>query len=80
MPECPKGADVAERIRLPFDRRSGRDRRRSQKLAYFLNGGPERRKTREQRSENERRGEWERVSKWSSVWAEFYDPDEFPNE
>lgn len=78
--DASKGDTVAEKIRLPFDRRSGKDRRKSQKLAHFLNGGSERRKTREQRSESERRGEWERVGKWSSVWSEFYDPDEFPKE
>jgi hypothetical protein len=75
-----EGVNVADRIRLPFDRRSGKDRRKTQKLAHFLNGGSERRKTKEQRSAEERRGEWERVGKWSSVWSEFYDPDEFPSE
>jgi hypothetical protein len=49
-------------------------------LAYFINGGSERRKIRERRAEKERRGEWERVNRWSSVWAQFYDPDEFPKE
>jgi len=71
---------MAENIRLPFDRRSGKERRKSHRLSYFLNGGSERRKTREQRSDRERREEWARVNKWSSVWSEFYDPDEFPDE
>ena len=71
---------TADKIRLPFDRRSGRERRNTQKLAHFLNGGPERRKGREQRSVEERRDQWARINKWSSVWAEFYDPDEFPDE
>jgi len=71
---------MADRIRLPFDRRCGRDRRKAQTIAYFLNGGSERRVNRERRSNEERRGEWERINRWSSVWAELYDPNEFPDE
>jgi hypothetical protein len=70
---------MAQKIRLPFDRRSGKDRRKSQKLSYFLGGASERRKGREQRSEEERRQDWDRINKWSSIWSEFYDPDEFPD-
>lgn len=71
---------MAEKIRLPFDRRSGKDRRRSRKHSYFLTGGSERRKKTEQRSEEERRQDWDRINKWSSIWSEFYDPNEFPDE
>ena len=71
---------MVEKIRLPFDRRSGRERRNTQKLFHFLNGDSERRKGKEQRTGEERRDEWARVNQWSSVWAEFYDPDEFPGQ
>jgi hypothetical protein len=46
-------------------------------MSHFLYEGPERRKREEQRTEEERRDAWARVNTWSSVWAEFYDPDEF---
>lgn len=68
---------MTERIRLPFDRRSGKERRNSRNLSYFLSGGSERRRRKEQRTGQERRDEWARINEWSSIWAEFYDPDEF---
>jgi hypothetical protein len=71
---------MAQKIRLPFDRRSGKDRRKSRRYGYSLTGGSERRKEIEQRSEGERRQDWDRINKWSSIWSEFYDPDEFPDE
>lgn len=58
------------RIRFPFDRRSGGERRRIVNRGYFRNGGDERRGGKERRSGNERRRDWVRVTKWSSVWSE----------
>jgi hypothetical protein len=62
---------MGERLRLPFDRRSGEDRRKSYDLEYFLKGGIERRGGKERRSGKERRKDWLPVSKWSSVWREW---------
>ena len=50
-----------------YDRRSGKDRRRKIKLAYFSYKEPERRNLKERRLQAERRQDWVRVSKWSSV-------------
>lgn len=50
-----------------IDRRSGADRRKAHKLAYFLDGGIERRNFKERRSSKERREGWVRVSEWCSV-------------
>ena len=58
------------RIRFPFDRRSGGDRRRIVNRGYFRNGGDERRGGKERRAGNERRKDWEKVRKLSSVWSE----------
>ena len=69
--------ETTEKVRLPFDRRSGEDRRKAYKLRYFLEGGIERRSGKERRSGNERRREWVKVSKWSSVWPEFVSIKEF---
>ena len=55
------------RLRSPFDRRSGLDRRNSHSLDYFLKGGEENRSWTERRSEMERRRDWIRVSEWVSV-------------
>ena len=57
------------RLRSPFDRRSGLDRRHSHSLDYFLKGGEEKRSWTERRSEMERRVDWIRVSEWVSVPA-----------
>ena len=64
---------MAKRIRFPFDRRSGVDRRRIFNRGYFRLGGDERRIGGERRSGKERRKDWFRVTKWSSVWEEFLD-------
>jgi hypothetical protein len=55
------------RVRLPFDRRSGRDRRKAYRLGFLLKGGVERRSGKKRRARNERRQGWVRVGKWCSV-------------
>jgi hypothetical protein len=69
--------EITEKLRLPFDRRSGEDRRKTYMLGYFLKGGIERRSGKERRSGTERRKSWVKVSKWSSVWPEFVSVKEF---
>ncbi|MGD8983639.1 MAG: hypothetical protein PVH99_19225 [Desulfobacteraceae bacterium] len=61
---------MTKRIRWPFDRRSGNDRRRIINRGYFRLGGDERRIGGERRSGKERRKDWLRVTKWSSAWAD----------
>jgi hypothetical protein len=60
---------MAVRIRFPYDRRSGKDRRIIINRGYFRNGGEERRRGEERRMGNERRKDWVRVTKWSSAWS-----------
>jgi len=50
-----------------IDRRSGKDRRRTHSLDYFLNKGIEKRGWKERRSPVERRSGWFRVSNSVSV-------------
>lgn len=52
-----------------LDRRSGDDRRMFYAIAYFLDGGRERRGECERRSLAERRSDCVRVTRWSSVCA-----------
>ena len=72
-----EGTEMTEKLRLPFDRRSGKDRRVAYDLEYFQKGGVERRRGKERRSGNERRKGWVTVSEWSSVWPEYVDIKEF---
>lgn len=58
---------MTEKLRLPYDRRSGLDRRKIYNLAYGHVKGIERRSGKERRFGNERRKGWFRVTKWSSV-------------
>ena len=51
-----------------IDRRSGEDKRKRYSLAYFTDGGEERRKGKERRQSEERRSGWARVYKWCSVF------------
>ena len=53
-----------------FDRRSGKDRRKSYHLRGLLKKGAERRAGEERRSKIEARQGWVRVAKWSSVRLE----------
>ena len=69
--------EMTEKLRLPFDRRSGEDRRKAYKLGYFSEASVERRSGKERRSGNERRKGWVMVSEWSSVWPEFVSVKEF---
>jgi hypothetical protein len=55
------------RVRLPFDRRSGADRRKTHRLRFLSKGGVERWTGKERRAKKERRQGWVRVGKWSSV-------------
>ena len=64
---------MTKRIRFPFDRRSGEERRRILNRGYFRLGGDERRGGEERRSGPERRKDWLRVTKWSSMWADLMD-------
>jgi hypothetical protein len=61
---------MEQQLRLPFDRRSGEDRRKIFNRGYFRLGGDERRSRRERRSLHERRKDWIRVTEWSSSWRE----------
>jgi hypothetical protein len=56
------------RIRMPYDRRSGRDRRKVYNRRYFLKGGVERRSGEDRRTGEERRSDWTKLTRWSSVW------------
>jgi hypothetical protein len=58
---------MPQKIRFPFDRRSGEDRRKAYRLGYFLEGGTERRSGNERRHQHERRKAWIRISEWSSM-------------
>ena len=51
--------DDEKRHHCLIDRRSGFDRRRAYSLAYFANGGIERRQGRDRRGRDERRRTWE---------------------
>jgi hypothetical protein len=53
--EKTKDPQKEERRNTPFDRRSGKDRRKAYKLGYFQEGGTERRSGKEQRSGKDRR-------------------------
>jgi len=70
-------ADMRRRAqRIPLDRRSGADRRRSYSLDYFSTGGIERRRHHGDRRRNpERRHKWIRVTDWSSVFVGDSDED-----
>jgi len=59
---------MIEKRKNVMDRRSGKDRRKSHDLNYFLNGGVERRCMKERRAEEEPRAGWMRVSQWQSVF------------
>ena len=50
-----KTSDKKERRNSPFDRRSGKDRRKAYKLGYFQDGGIERRSGKERRLGKDRR-------------------------
>jgi|APFre7841882590_1041340.scaffolds.fasta_scaffold08051_2 hypothetical protein len=67
---------MTTRIRFPYDRRGGEDRRRSYSLEYFLEGGKDRRRRKDRRRTDERRTDWVRGSDWGSVWREFIDPEQ----
>lgn len=54
-------------MRSPVDRRSEEDRRKAHHLDYLLNGGTERRSSKERRSRVERRSGWVRGSKRLSL-------------
>jgi hypothetical protein len=72
-----RGQKMDQKIRLPFDRRSGEDRRRTYRLGYFSEGGIERRTGKERRSGIDRRADWVSVSEWSGICAQIVDIKEF---
>jgi len=53
--------------RTPFDRRSGKERRRVFSLHRLCYKGSEKRVAQDRRSQFERRDGWVRIGKWSSV-------------
>jgi len=55
-----------DKLRLPFDRRSGKDRRVMINRRYSREVGVERRSGKERRARGERRKDWVKVTKWSS--------------
>ena len=57
---------MTENLRLPYDRRSGIDRR----YTFYNHHIPERRGGAERRVSGERRADWVKVSKWSSAWRD----------
>ena len=63
---------------VAIDRRSEKDRRTVYNLDYFVNGGMERRVSKERRGHEERRTGWVRVSKWSSVFPFHKAPNSVP--
>jgi len=65
------------KIRLPFDRRCGEDRRKAYKLGFFLEGGAERRSGKERRSGMDRRAGWIGVSEWSGIDPDIVDIKDF---
>jgi hypothetical protein len=68
---------MEQRIRLPFDRRCGEDRRKMYEISYFSGGGAERRKGHERRSGQDRRADWVSVSEWSGINPRFIDIRDF---
>ena len=59
---------MEEKLRLPSDRRSGKDRRIFYSWEYSRSEGNEKRSGKERRSGIERRRDWTRVSgEWASV-------------
>ncbi len=63
---------------VAIDRRSEKDRRTVYNLDYFMNGGVERRVSKERRGQEERRAGWVRVSEWSSVFPFYKAPNSVP--
>jgi hypothetical protein len=57
-PDIPLSEDE-KRYHCLVDRRAGFDRRRAYSLAYFANGGVERRQGQDRREKNDRRRVWE---------------------
>jgi len=55
---------MTEKLRLPFDRRSGKDRRETINRRYVRDEG-ESRRGKERRTRQERRKDWVKVTKWS---------------
>jgi hypothetical protein len=77
---------VKEKLRYPYDRRSGidrrsgTDRRKKKRDEEGPHTGVDRRSGREQRLWSERRKEWAKKEDWSSVWSELNEAKEEPEE
>ena len=65
------------KIRFPFDRRSGQDRRKACSLGYPPQGGRERRRGKDRRLGGERRTDWMRANDWSSRLKGLLDPERY---
>jgi hypothetical protein len=77
---------VKEKLRYPYDRRSGTDRRcgtdgrKKKRTEEGPDTGVDRRSGREQRLWSERRKGWGKAEDWSSVWSELHEDKEEPTE
>lgn len=77
---------VKEKLRYPYDRRSGRDRRsgtdrrRKTRTEEGAATGVDRRSGREQRLWSERRKGWGKAEDWSSVWTELHEDKDEPTD
>ena len=74
--ENSKESDKEERRNTPFDRRSGKERRKAYKLGYFQDGGIERRSGKEQRSGKDRRSAGPEGSERTSIPSDAQDDEE----
>jgi hypothetical protein len=61
---------MIEKRAMDFDRRCGKDRRRSSKFRLLLNNKIEKRRGEERRSGHEQRQGWVKLDKWSSARLE----------
>jgi len=66
---------VKEKLRYPYDRRSGTDRRKKKRAEQGADTGSDRRSGREQRLWSEMRKGWSKAEDWSSVWSELHEDE-----
>ncbi len=72
--------NVKVKLRYPYDRRSGTDRRKKKRSEEMPETGVDRRSGRENRLWSERRKGWGKAEDWSSVWTELHGDKEEPKE
>jgi hypothetical protein len=71
---------MKDKLRYPYDRRSGTDRRKQERAEEMPDTGVERRSKGEQRLWSERRKGWAKSEDWSSVWSELIEDKKDPSE